>query len=50
VEPGQSVSHPERWYLLNEIPQPPSLRQREVAEWIAPLLQKVGLELKPAEI
>lgn len=43
LEPGQSVSHTENWYLLGGIPQPHSLKQRDLDDWIQPLLRRVGL-------
>jgi hypothetical protein len=43
VPPGGSVSHTERWHLLGGIPQPHSLKQRDLAEWISPLLAQAGL-------
>jgi hypothetical protein len=43
LAPGEAVSHTEKWYLLGEIPQPHSLKERELGEWIEPLLARVGL-------
>lgn len=43
LQPGASVEHTERWYLLSGIPQPHSLKERALADWIAPLLAKLGL-------
>lgn len=40
---GESVSHSESWHLLGGIPQPHSLKERDLAEWIQPLLRQVGL-------
>src|SRR5262249_29023663 len=43
VEPGASISHTEHWHLFGEIPQPHSLKERELFEWIAPFLKDIGL-------
>ena len=43
LAPGAAGSHTEKWYLLGEIPQPHSLKERELSEWIEPLLARVGL-------
>jgi hypothetical protein len=43
LAPGESVSHTERWYLFGEIPEPHSLQEAELAEWLAPLLAQIGL-------
>jgi hypothetical protein len=43
LAPGESVSHSERWYLLDAKTQPDSLKEAALDEWIAPYLRSVGL-------
>ena len=43
LAPGQSISHTEHWYLFGDIPEPHSLKERELAEWLAPFLKQIGL-------
>ncbi len=43
LQPGESVEHTERWFLLAGIPNPESLKERDVDAWIQPLLKSVGL-------
>lgn len=43
LAPGESVSHTERWYLFGEIPEPASLKERELATWLEPMLKQIGL-------
>ena len=43
VPPGGSVSHTEHWHLFGDIPEPHSLKQRDLQEWIQPLLRRAGL-------
>ncbi|MDP9290960.1 MAG: hypothetical protein M3O82_01190 [Verrucomicrobiota bacterium] len=45
LAPGDSVSHTEQWFLLREMQQPESLKQGAIAEWIEPLLKRLGLTL-----
>jgi hypothetical protein len=40
---GEQVSHIERWYLFSGIPEPNSLQERDLAEWIKPRLSEIGL-------
>jgi len=41
LNPGESTEHTERWSLLGETPQPPSLQEEDLAAWIAPLLARL---------
>jgi hypothetical protein len=43
VAPGESVGHTERWRLFDSIPEPQSLKEDALAEWIEPFLGKLGL-------
>lgn len=43
LAPGESVSHTERWFLYGGIPQPDSLKNSALAEWIAPMLKQANL-------
>ena len=43
LQPGEAVEHTEKWYLLGDVPQPPSLHEQDIREWIAPLLEKLGV-------
>jgi hypothetical protein len=43
LHPGESVSHTEKWYVLSGFPQPHSLKESDLADWIDPLLARVGL-------
>jgi len=43
LAPGESVSHTERWYLFGDIPEPHSLKEKELVEWLAPFLKEIGL-------
>ena len=43
LQPGEAVEHTEKWYLLGDTPQPPSLHEEDLGEWIAPLLKKLGV-------
>ena len=43
LQPGQAVEHTEKWYLLGDTPQPPSLQEQDLREWIDPLLTKLGV-------
>jgi len=44
LKPGQAVEHTEKWYLMDNAPQPPSLQEQDLGAWIAPLLDKLGVE------
>jgi hypothetical protein len=41
--PGESVGHTESWRLFGSIPEPQSLKEDALAEWIEPFLIKLGL-------
>ena len=43
LKPGEAVEHTEKWYLLGDAPQPASLHEEDLGEWIAPLLKKLGV-------
>lgn len=43
LQPGESAEHTEKWYLLSDVPQPPSLQEEDIAAWIAPLLARIGV-------
>jgi len=43
LQPGEAVEHTEKWYLLGDAPQPPSLHEEDLGEWITPLLKKLGV-------
>ena len=43
LQRGEAVEHTEKWYLLGDTPQPPSLHEEDLGEWIAPLLEKLGV-------
>jgi hypothetical protein len=43
LAPGESVSHTEQWHLFGNIPEPHSLKEAELATWLAPFLKEAGL-------
>lgn len=43
LNPGESVSHTEHWYILGDIAQPHSLKEPDLADWMAPHLERIGL-------
>lgn len=43
LEPGQSVSHAEKWHLFGGISEPDSLKEADLAGWIEPFLKDAGL-------
>jgi len=43
LQPGEAVEHTEKWYLLGDAPQPPSLHEQDLGAWIAPILTKLGV-------
>jgi len=43
LEPGESVSHTEHWYLFGGIAEPASLKELDLAAWIEPYLRRAGL-------
>lgn len=50
LAPGESIAHTERWYLFGNIPQPDSLKERDIATWVQPFLQKTALAGNPAPV
>ena len=44
LQPGEAVEHTEKWYLLGDAPQPPSLQEQDLGAWIEPLLSKLGVK------
>jgi hypothetical protein len=43
LAPGESTAHSESWHLFGSIPEPHSLKEPALAEWLAPFLSRVGL-------
>jgi hypothetical protein len=43
LAPGESVGHTESWRVFGSIPEPQSLKEDALAEWITPILAKLGL-------
>lgn len=43
LEPGESVSHTENWFLFGGISEPASLKEPDLAAWIDPFLRKAGI-------
>jgi hypothetical protein len=43
LAPGDSVEHTESWRLFGSIPEPHSLKEDALAEWLQPFLQKMDL-------
>ena len=43
LAPGESVGHTESWRLFGSIPEPQSLKENALADWLEPFLGKMGL-------
>ncbi len=43
LAPGESVGHAESWRLFGSIPEPHSLKEDALADWLEPFLGKMGL-------
>jgi hypothetical protein len=43
LAPGESVGHTESWRLFGSIPEPHSLKEDALADWLEPFLGKMGL-------
>ncbi len=43
LQPGEAAEHTERWALLGDAPQPPSLQEQDLAAWIEPLLANLPI-------
>ena len=43
LAPGESVGHTEGWRVFGSLPEPDSLKESALAEWLAPFLAKIGL-------
>jgi hypothetical protein len=43
LAPGESVGHTESWRLFGSIPEPQSLKEDALTDWITPILAKLGL-------
>lgn len=43
LAPGESAAHSETWRLFGSIPEPESLKESALAEWLAPFLAQLGL-------
>ncbi len=43
LAPGESVGHTESWRLFGSIPEPQSLKENALAEWLQPFLHTMGL-------
>ncbi len=41
LAPGESVGHTETWHLFGSVPEPHSLKEDALAEWLAPFLAKI---------
>ena len=44
LAPGESVGHTETWHLLASVPEPHSLKEDALEEWLEPLLAELGLQ------
>jgi hypothetical protein len=44
LAPGESVGHTETWHLLASVPEPHSLKEDDLEEWLEPLLAQLGLQ------
>ncbi len=43
LAPGESTGHTEGWRLFGSIPEPHSLKESALADWIEPFIAKLGL-------
>jgi hypothetical protein len=43
LAPGESVGHSESWHLFGSIPEPHSLKEDALSDWIEPFLGQLGL-------
>jgi hypothetical protein len=43
LAPGDAVSHTETWQLFPNVPEPASLKERSLIEWIEPMLRQAGV-------
>jgi len=43
LAPGESIGHSESWRLFGNIPEPQSLKEDALSDWIEPFLGKLGL-------
>ncbi|EDY21893.1 conserved hypothetical protein [Chthoniobacter flavus Ellin428] len=43
LAPGESVGHSESWHLFGNIPEPHSLKEDALSDWIQPFLGRLGL-------
>jgi len=43
LAPGESIGHSESWRLFGNIPEPQSLKEDALSDWIQPFLGKLGL-------
>jgi len=43
LAPGESVGHSESWHIFGSIPEPHSLKEDALSEWIEPILGQLGL-------
>ncbi len=43
LAPGESVGHTESWRLFGSTPEPHSLKEEDLADWLEPFLGKMGL-------
>ena len=43
LAPGESHAHTEAWRLFGSVPEPQSLKEQALADWMAPFLSKAGL-------
>ena len=43
LKPGEAVEHTEKWHLMGDTPQPSSLQEEDLKNWIDPILAKLGV-------
>lgn len=43
LAPGESVGHTEAWRLFGSLPEPHSLKEAALSDWLEPFLSKMGL-------
>jgi hypothetical protein len=43
LAPGESVSHGEAWHLFGNVPEPHSLKEDALSDWIEPFIARLGL-------
>lgn len=43
LAPGEAIGHTEAWRIFGSVKDPHSLKEDDLAEWLAPFLAKIGL-------